>query len=358
MKRLALFAAFFSLATGLFAQADLQPLAIVKLHKSETITLKQLKSRVEAFQHQSKAASFTVDQKKEILEALIDEKLIVQAAQKSGISIADSQVNQYFLQSMSQSLGRQVTEAQLAETVKQMTGMTLDDLMKQQMGMNVADYKQYLKNQLMAQQYVLGSKRDELSKVAPGDAEIRAFYEMNKASFVQNDMIKMFLVIYPKTGDVEAVRVKANKTLNDLKDKKTTFDAIKKASANDTSYQGGELLISKTAQHAQQVGLSYQELMELFGREPGYISNLNETDDNFQFYAVIEKYPAKMLALSDVVQPETTITVYDYIRQNLTQQKQQQYLLGAIQEMTKSLNTPENVDRKKTGAALDKLLNW
>lgn len=358
MKRLALFAALFSLATGLFAQADLQPLAIVKLNKSETITLKQLKARVEAFQLQTKVSSYTVDQKKEILEALIDEKLIVQAAQKAGISIADSQVNQYFLQSMSQSLGRQVTEAQLAETVKQMTGKTLDELMKQQMGMNVADYKQYLKNQLMAQQYVLGSKREELAKVAPSDAEIRAFYEMNKASFVQNDMLKMFLVIYPKTGDAEAVRVKANKTLNDLKDKKTTYDAIKKAGASDSSYQGGELLISKTAQHAQQVGLSYQELMELFGREPGYISNLNETDDNFQFYSVLEKYPAKMLALSDVVQPETTITVYDYIRQNLTQQKQQQYLMGAIQEMTKSLNTPENVDRKKTGAALDKLLNW
>ncbi len=358
MKRLALFAAIFTLATGLFAQADLQPLAIVKLYKSETITLKHLKSRVEAFQMQSKAANFTVDQKKEILSALIDEKLIVQAAQKSGISITDSQVNQYFLQSISQQLGHQVTEAQLAETVKQQTGMTLDELMKQQTGMNVADYKGYLKNQLLAQQYVLSSKRDELSKVAPSDAEIRAFYEMNKASFVQNDMVKMFLVIYPKKGDAEAVRVKANKALNDLKDKKTTFEAIKKGSATDGSYQGGDLLISKTAQHAQQVGLSYNELMELFGRDVGYISNLNETDENFQFYAVREKYPAKMLGLSDVVQPETTITVYDYIKQNLTQQKQQQYLVGAIQQLSESLDTPENVDRKKTGAALDKLLNW
>ena len=90
----------------------------------------------------------------------------------------------------------------------------------------------------------------------------------------------------------------------------------------------------------------------------GYISELNETKNDFQFYAVRQKYAAKMLAIGDVVQPETTITVYDYIKQNLTNQKQQAALLKAVNDLTKSLDTPENVERKKTGDALDKLLNW
>lgn len=127
---------------------------------------------------------------------------------------------------------------------------------------------------------------------------------------------------------------------------------------SDKDFQGGDLIVSKTAQHAQQLGISYSELMELFGRDVGYISNLNETSENFQFYAVRQKYAAKMLGLSDVVQPETTITVYDYIKSNLTQQKQSQFLMTAIQDITKSLDTPQNVDRKKTGDALNKLLNW
>ena len=126
----------------------------------------------------------------------------------------------------------------------------------------------------------------------------------------------------------------------------------------DNTYQGGDLIVSKTAQHAQQLGISYQELMELFGRDVGFISKLNETSDNFQFYAVRQKYAAKMLGLSDVVQPDTTITVYDYIKSNLTQQKQSQFLITAVQDITKSLDTPQNVDRKKTGDALNKLLNW
>lgn len=361
MKKLALgLALFLVAASAVFAQSDLQPLAVVKLNKSETITLRLLKNRVEMYQKQNGVSSFTVEQKKDILSAIIDEKLVVQAAQKAGMQITDSQVDQYFLQNVSQQVGQQVTEAQFAEIVKQQTGLSLDDFMKQQVGLNVADYKLFLKNQLLAQQYVLSQKQNEIKNVAPSDEEIRSFYELNKASFVWNDMIKLFLVIYPKDGkNNEAVKNKAEAALSDLKAKKLTYDKIKANMEKDSSYQGGDLIVSKTAQHAQQLGISYQELIELFGRDIGYISTLNETNENFQFYAVRQKYAAKMLGLSDVVQPETTITVYDYIKTNLTQQKQSQFLMAAVQDITKSLDTPQNVDRKKTGDALDKLLsNW
>lgn len=360
MKRFALGLAFFlTAAAAVFAQSDLQPLAIVKLNKSETITLKQLRTRVESYQKQNNIASFTVDQKKEILNAMIDEKLVVQAAQKQGMSITDTQVNQYFLQSLSQQIGKNVTEAEFADIIKKQTGLSLDDFMKQQVGLSVSEYKSYLKNQLLAQQYVMSQKQNEIRKVAPTDDEIRAFYEMNKASFVQNDMLKMFLVVVPKGSDAEAARAKTNKMLQDVKDKKITFDDIKAQMTKEGSgFQAGDLLISKTAQHAQQLGITYQNLIELFTKDTGYISDLNETDNDFQFYAIRGKYSAKMLTISDLVQPETTVTVYDYIKQNLTQQKQSQYLVSAVQDITKTLDTPENVERKKTGDALDKLLAW
>ncbi len=361
MKRFALVATMLlAFVMTVAAQADLQPLAVVKLNKSETITLKQLKTRVEMYQKQNKIQTFTIEQKKEILAAIIDEKLIGQAAAKAGLSLTDTQVNQYFLQSLSMQVGRAVTESEFAEIVKKNTGLSLDDFMKQQVGMNVADYKAYLKNQLVAQQYVLQQKnvQEEVKKVAATDSEIRNFYDLNKSSFVQNDMAKVFLVVVPKGNDIEAARTKANKMLNDLKDKKITFDSIKANAANDKTYQGGDLLIQKTAQHAMQLGISVNDLNELFGRSVGYISDLNETKNDFQFYSVRQKYAAKMLSIGDVVQPETTITVYDYIKQNLTNQKQQAALLKAVNDLTKSLDTPENVERKKTGAALDKLLNW
>ncbi|MBQ0051950.1 MAG: peptidyl-prolyl cis-trans isomerase [Treponema sp.] len=359
MKRLAIcLSLLFALAGSVFAQADLQPLVVVKLNKSETITLKKLKARVETYQKQTNQASFTVDQKKDILNAMVDELLVVQAAQKAGMNLTDTQVNQYFMANLSQQVGRQVTESEFAEIVKKNTNLSLDDYMKQQVGMNVADYKAYLKNQLLAQQYVLSQKQSEIQNVAPTDENIRSFFEMNKASFVQSDMLKLFLVVVPKGNDPAAAKAKLQKIYDDLKAKKLTYDSIKTESAKDMSYQGGDLLIQKSAQHAQQLGISYNDLIELFGRDNGYTSNVNETATDFQFYVVRQKYAAKMLGLSDVVQPETTVTVYDYIKQNLTQQMQSQALVKAVSDITKSLDTPSNVDRKKTGDALNKLLNW
>lgn len=359
MKKLAIcLSLLFAFAAGAFAQADLQPLVVVKLNKSETITLKKLKSRVEIYQKQTNQGNFSVEQKKEILDAMIDELLVVQAAQKEGLSITDTQVNQYFIQSLSQQVGRQVTEAEFAEIVKKNTKLSLDEFMKQQSGMTISEYKAYLKNQLIAQQYVLAKKQAEIQNVAPTDEEIRSFYELNKAQFVLNDMLKLFLVVIPKGSDAGAAKAKLQKIHDDLAAKKITFDSIKTESAKDKSYQGGDLLISKTAQHAQTLGISYNELLELFTKKPGYTSDLNETENDFQFYCVRQKYDAKMLSISDLVQPETTVTVYDYIKQNLTGQKQSQALIKAVNDITKSLNTPSNVDRKKTGDDLNKLLNW
>ena len=100
------------------------------------------------------------------------------------------------------------------------------------------------------------------------------------------------------------------------------------------------------------------KLNELFGKSAGYLSEVTETASDFQFYAVLKRYDAKMLSISDVVQPETTVTVYDYLKRNITSQKQSQYFTEAAQEISKSLDIPSNVDRKKTGDALKKLLNW
>jgi hypothetical protein len=359
MKRLALVCAvLMAVAATAFAQSDLQVLAVIKLNKNESITVKQLKTRVEAYQKQT-GKIFSVDEKKQILDALIDEKLVMQAALKAGVSVPDSSVDQYFLQTMSQQVGKNVTEQELNTMIQQQAKMSLNDYMKQQSGMTVAEYKEYLKAQLTAQQYIVSQRQNELKGVSPSDDEIRAFYELHKASFVWSDMIKIFLVYVPKPSKNEDAKAKATELLNAYKDKKMTRDQITvKSKADGSGYQAGEMLINKTENSASQLGVAYKDLIDLFTKDAGYISDLQENPTNYQFYAVVDKYAAKMLALSDIVQPGTTVTVYDYIKQNLSQQKQMEYLQNAAAEISKSLDTPDNVDRKKTGADLEKLLNW
>ena len=359
MKRfaIALFALFMSAAV--FAQSDLQVLAVVKLNKNESITVKKLKTRVEMYEKQ-RGTALSVDDRKKVLDALIQEKLVLQAAQKAGVTLTDSAVEQMFLQQVSsQLLGRTVTQSELEEVVKQETNLSLDDFMKQQIGMSVEEYKTYLKNQTIVQQYIMRQRENELKAVAATDEEIRSFYELNKSSFVWTDMMKLFLVVVPKSNDGEAARVKADDLYKKLKEKKLSSNQVTVESKKENSgFQSGEILINKNQTSAQQLGISYTDLISLFSNEKDYISNVSEFDTHFQFYMIIKKYDAKLLGLSDVVQPDSTTTVYDYIRSSLGQQKVMQYFTIAAQEIAEGLDKEENVERKKTGDALTKLLTW
>lgn len=359
MKKFITTALITLLSFATFAQSDLAPIAVIKLNKSETITLKQIKQRAAFVQKQYGLESLPLEQRKQLYDNIIMEKLITQAAAKEGMVVTDSQVDSAFLGTFSQQLGVNVTEAQLTDLIKQQTGKSLDDYIKELTGgMTTKDYKEHLKAQIVIQQYVFAKKQKDFENVAATDEEIRNYYEMNKSQFVWNDMLKVFLIIVPKGSDEVAAKALATDMRNQyVKDasKATTFKA---SSDNGTKYRAGDLTVAKTAQHAQQLGWSFDKIIELFGKPLNYTSDVTETKEDFQFYSVMKKYDAKMLALSDVVQPDTTITVYDYVKQGVTQQKQAQYFNIAATDLAKLLDLPANIDRKKTGEALDKMLNW
>ena len=343
---------------AVFAQSDLQVLAVVKLNKSESITLKQLKSRCETYEKQL-GTELSAESRKQVLETLIDEKLIVQSATKEGISIPDSYVDQYFQQYVSSLIGANVTEKEFEDMIKKTQGITLDELLVKQTGMNKTEYKNHLKNQLIMNQYIVQKKQAELQQVAATDDEIRMAYESNKSSFVWNDMIKAFMVIVPKGNDADAAKLKLADLLNKYNDKKLTADQIViQSQAENSGYQAGQMLLEKSETYAAAIGMSLQNLIYVFTQKEGFTSDVQETANDYRFISILKKYDAKMLGIGDIVQPETTVTVYDYIRSNLTQQKQQLYVNNALAELSKSLHTSENVEMKKTGAALDKLLDW
>lgn len=360
MKKIVLaFTMFLATAGMAFAQADLQPIVTVKLGKSETITVKQLKSRVGLFEKQTNK-KLTVDERKSVLEAFVEEKLILQAAAKAGLSIPDSTIDQYFLQTMMQQVGVPFSsEKELDDIILQTQGVTLDQFLKNQLGISKAEYKSYMKNQLISQNYVVSQRQAELQKIGPTDEQIRAFYEANKASLVWTDMMKIFAIAVPKGSNPEQAKLTANDFRNKIVDKKLTSEqALVQSQKPDAGYQAIEGVIQKNEAYAMQLGIPLQTLITMFNQKEGFVSDIQETESDYRVFVLKKKYEAKMLSISDVVQPETTMTVYEYIRQNLANQMQSLYLQNAANEIAKSLNTPENVEYKKTGDALTKILNW
>ncbi|MBO5401211.1 MAG: peptidyl-prolyl cis-trans isomerase [Spirochaetaceae bacterium] len=358
-KQVLIILAIFLVFGTLFAQNDLQPLATIKLNKTESVTLKQLKARCEVYKKQTGLTSFTLDQKKEILDALIDEKLILQAAAKQGISLTDSQTQELYLKSLANQVGAAITEQQFASIVKEQTGLSLDDFFQSQLAMTVVEYKTFLKNQYIAQQYVAMLKQSEIAQISATDAEVRDYYDMNQSTFFQSDILKLFLVIVPKT--TPNASAKAQELLDSFNGKATDakMEALKASAKAEGTYQAGDMYVSKNATAATQLGIDYTELLQLFKMSTGDFSELSETSTDYQFFISRGITPAKLLTLSDVIQPDSVVTVYEYIRENLTAQKQTMYFSQAVQEVTDSLRVPANFQMVRTGAALDSLLeNW
>jgi len=364
MKKLAI-GTLMTLA-GIFAataQASLlQTLAVVKYTDTETVTVKEVKDIVDT-QEKEAGRKLTVQERQDTYESIINQKLILQAAKKANVTATASEIDQAFLANISQQLNltRVYSEKELNDLVMANKKVTFAQFVKDQTGLTIEEVKnQIIRPDLIWRRYLLTQHQQELQSIAATDKEIRDYYELNKTQFIRPDSLKMFLVAVPKEGDPTASRVKIEGLLKDLKSGKKSIEQMRKDGQNPktSGYGAADLFVMKVQQHAAQLGVSYERLLKIFEEDLNKPSEIMDAGDNWQFYEILEKYPFKALEISDVIRPESTQTVYETIRSLVTQSKQLSYLEQKRQEIIKSLNTPENVTRKKTGDDLVKLLSW
>jgi len=342
----------------LYAQADLQPIAEVRLLKREPITLGQLKLQIATLE-KGYGRKLSVDERKKVLDGIVNERLLRQAAEKEGIKIADSQVNEYFNNMLSQQVGYPITEAEFAKLIETETKQSLNEFMKTQTGMGVVESKEFLRGQIAVQVYVGQKKGADLNKIAgPTDSEIRSQYDMNKQSFVRPDTVKLFLVVVPKQKNTQAEKEKIEAIKKRVEKNIKAIDEIKKDSGEKSGYLAEFVYAAKTQLAAQQMGITMEALMEIFKQKINFVSDVTEMSNNFQFFVVMEKLDVKILTLSDVIDPNQTTTVYEYIRQMLTTEKQSVALQQAIQQLTEDLRVATNYKMLKDDASLTKLLDW
>ena len=359
MKKVGVLFAAFLCALTAAAQNNQQPLATVKLAKTpEVITVLDVRKKAETYEKQT-GRQLSVDERREVLSALIDEKLVLQAAKQSGLSITDADVNRYFIENISAQIGAPITEQQFAAQIKQSTGKTLDEYMTAQVGMNVADYKSTLKNQLLVRQYIVSQKQQEIGKIAATDQEIRDFYANNQSDFTRNEMLKLFLVVAQKGADTDASKKRITDVMTEIKGKPNTYDAVAARLSGDSAVRAGDAYIERRPQYAQRLGITTEQLGLLFSQNIGYVSEVTETPSDYQFYVIRDRFDAKMLRIDDEFQPGTAVTVYEYIKNGITQQKREMYFTAtAIKEVVDALRIPQNFELTKKEEDIAKLLAW
>ncbi len=157
-----------------------------------------------------------LDFKQRLLDNIINQKLIEQAAKDKGIKISDADVQKQ----IDQLRAGFKDQAQFDEALKS-AGMTVDGL------------KTQIRNQLVTQKLI-----DSLSSNAKvSEADIQAYYDKNKAQFFQKASKKASHILF-KPED----KAKAEAVLAEVKDG-GNFEALAKKNSIDTATasKGGDL---------------------------------------------------------------------------------------------------------------------
>jgi parvulin-like peptidyl-prolyl isomerase len=333
MKRCFLLISSLAFLTALLpAQAELQPVAIVRLTRSQPITVKELKTEVEKLEAQA-GRVLTPVERRQILDAMINERLAIQAAERDRVVVSDAEINQQIQQlrtAMSQSIQRQPSDAEFAAAIQEETGL------------DMAVFREQLRRSLTTQKYMLSKKQSEIQAIqVPTEAEISEFYITNRTTFVRPETVRFSMIHVVFGANRAEARTLIDQLAREIGTDVQKFDeaVIKSQGArSNLGYRGGDVgYMPRNAQAQQSVG---QQLVDIaFNLRVGEISRVVENPQGYAILKVTETYPMKILELDDIAQMGTPLTVHDYIGQYLYQQRQQETLARIQQELVTELRT-------------------
>jgi parvulin-like peptidyl-prolyl isomerase len=331
MKRIFLPVMLCVMALPVFAQADLQPVAIVNLGRSEPITVKQLRTEVER-QERTAGRALNADERRQVLDVMINERLAIQAAERDRIAVSENEINQQFQQlraGMVQAIGRQPTDAEFATAVQNETGLELPA------------FREQIRRQLIIQKYLQSKKQNVLESLrVPTEEEIQGAFNQARSNFVRPETVRfsMIQVNYgPDAASKNRARELADRLFREIASDPAKFDeVVLRGQAPNSGYQAGDGGFLPRNMEAQQiVGADF--INTAFSLRQGEVSRLMEGLIGYQIIKITETYAMKILELDDIFQPGSRVTVRDYIGNMMLQQRQQEVLAQASQELVTEL---------------------
>lgn len=218
-----------------------------------------------------------IDMKERLLENLINQKLIEQAAKDKGIRVSDADV-----QKQIDTLKARFSDETQFEAALKSSGMTVDSL------------KEQLKQQLINSKLMdtLGATQQVSA------AEIKAYYDKNKSQFMQKAQKKASHVLF-KTTD----KATAQKVLKQIQNGELTMAAAAKKYSIDkeTASKGGDLGWSDGSGYVPEFQAAFAKLKK------GQISALVQSPYGYHIIQITDVRPAKQQPLSEVTTQITQI---------------------------------------------------
>jgi parvulin-like peptidyl-prolyl isomerase len=347
MKRL-IFIVLCSFLTAAFAfsQANLQPAATVNLVRAETMTVGMLRTEVERLE-KAQGKAMTREQRLEVLDIMINERLVIQAAERDRVSVSDNEVTQRMQQFrglMAQNLGRQPTDSEFNQAIRAQSGLEL------------AEFQRQLRRQMIVEKYLMTKKEGLISSIKiPTEDEIISQYNLAKAQFVRPETVRFTMIQIPYGSDAASrtkARELADRLIREIGSNPSKFDEVAaRSQAPNSGYMAGEAGYLPRNHEAQSI-VGAELLNVAFSLKQGEVSRLIEGLPGYQIIKVTENYEMKSLALDDIAQLGTRMTVRDFIGHAMLQERQQTVLKQASEELTTELRAGRNFQ------IFERNINW
>ena len=316
MKRWGWIAAMALAAACLTAQTLDQPVATIKLDKKTSlVSQKDFRDQVANIESQQHA-KLSDDDKKKVLDQMINSELIKLDMDNQGVKATDDDLMKQF-----RTNNPNLSDVQIRAEVEKQSGKSWDDA--------VAPLKRQL---AMSKYFSQFPQTAEVGKVTVTDDDVKAFFDANTSLFTAPDYVRMSHIFFdtktkPK-GTLDEIQKRADDTLKKITSGQSTFEEMAANVSDDTTsakLNGDVGFIPRTSESpaGQRFAaiLGQDFLTRIFALKKGEISGVIASNQGLHIVRITQKIDKHFLSLDEAIYPGQTQTVRGYIQQMLQQRK-------------------------------------
>jgi parvulin-like peptidyl-prolyl isomerase len=295
--------------------------------------------------------SLTQDERKQLLDAMVGNVLILQAATRDNVVVSDVEMKGALAEYQKQmgqlaNLGRSMSDAELQQYVKS-NGVTYEAFQKQ------------IRDQQTVIDYIRKKRPAIFDAARPAsDPEIQDYYDANKSNFFMNDMVTLKHIFVDtrqlaSKDDRDKAAKHADDILKELKAGATFSDLVMKYSEDTKSkYNGGlfNTFFRNDPQNRQFLGAAFFD--GVFKMKKGETSGVLQSNLGFHIVQVTERLDARLLTLTDKIPPQNQMTVKEAINATLLSQRQADSYKTALSDIVAELKKQAEIK------VFDDNLNW
>lgn len=245
---------------------------VVAVIDKEIVMESELNSQVDFFVFNNRVDPKTPDLKRQVLDAMINEKLILAKAVEDSIAVTDDEVTQQLDALIQQRVQQAGSERRLEESY----------------GMPINRLKREFRDDMRKQLLVSRMQQTKFANVQAARREVEEFYATYKDTLPKvSEEVELYHIFrVPKASDEakSAIRIKAQSILDSIKAGKDFADFARRYSQDPGSASsGGDLGFIRRGQLVKE----FEEAV--FGLKQEQLSNIVETSFGFHIIQLLER---------------------------------------------------------------------